>query len=283
MLWLVGIGVSVRSLNQSRLGVWDNIGNGKVGEFSGIDGIVVSSSEGLVGGSGVGGVDVKMKVVLIVVNEVTGAPLDNEAASLEERLTLMLCERFNAGNAGIGNGKLRPLVPGDARATGEGEKTVIAGGVASGGERNGAEGPRLGSVCGSRRLENLHVLAEFHPHGVEVGRRSTGDDEKGAGIRVDTVGPGELIEATDGIRDDVHNKKLGDAFEREAVDGDTEALFDSLDGALNLTEVAVGRDDIHVNGPNVFANALEFVVTMDDEDKETACTVEGKDKKSRLM
>ena len=70
--------------------MWDNIGgNGKGGKLA-VNVIVVVGIEEFVARVGVGCVDIKVKVILSVIGEVAGAPLDNDAASLDEWLSLLV-------------------------------------------------------------------------------------------------------------------------------------------------------------------------------------------------
>ena len=41
-----------------------------------------------------------------------------------------------------------------------------------------------------------------------------------------------------------------------------EALLDGANRPLNFADVTVGRDDVHVNRPYIFADAFKLIVCM---------------------
>ena len=46
------------------------------------------------------------------------------------------------------------------------------------------------------------------------------------------------------------------------MDAGAKALLDGPDGSFNFADVTVGRDNVHSNRTDVFADAGEFVVGM---------------------
>ncbi|KAI2491007.1 hypothetical protein MHU86_23575 [Fragilaria crotonensis] len=57
-----------------------------------------------------------------------------------------------------------------------------------------------------------------------------------------------------------------------------ETLLNRTDGAFDFTDVAVGGDSIHVDGANVVADAVKFVVGVDVADGEAARAVDVDDR-----
>ena len=61
------------------------------------------------------------------------------------------------------------------------------------------------------------------------------------------------------------------------MDSGTYPLLESAYGTLNLTNVAVRGNDVHVNGEYVRAYTFEFIVGMDVTDVESASVVKSND------
>ena len=80
----------------------------------------------------------------------------------------------------------------------------------------------------------------------------------------------ELIQTADHIIDHVKEHELGEASERETVDARAEAVLDSANRALKVTD---GSDDVHFNWANGLAYAFKFGVSMDILDQKVAVTV----------
>ena len=70
------------------------------------------------------------------------------------------------------------------------------------------------------------------------------------------------------------DQKLGEATEREAVDTGAEALLDRANTALNLANMAIGRDDVHRDRADVLANTVKFIVGVDVANVEASRTVQ---------
>lgn len=60
----------------------------------------------------------------------------------------------------------------------------------------------------------------------------------------------------------------------EAVSAGTKALLDSTDRALNLTDVEVGGDHVHLDGSDLVTDAFEFVIAMEVSNNKTTGCVE---------
>ena len=83
--------------------------------------------------------NVEIEIIFVVDDEVAGAPLNNNAAGLDKGLAFVFRERFNASDACVSDWELCPLVAGNSRAGGKGQKIVVAARIASGSECDCAE------------------------------------------------------------------------------------------------------------------------------------------------
>ena len=71
----------------------------------------------------------------------------------------------------------------------------------------------------------------------------------------------------------VLNQQSGEASEGKTVDTGSETFFHGADGTLDLADVTVGRDNISDYRKKVVSDAVEFVITMEGGDGETAASV----------
>ncbi len=99
----------------------------EINKLVGIKGLITGGVKQLVGRFIV---TIVITVVDVVVDGHVILPFDDKAALLDERLTLLFCQRFNAGNSGIGDRNESPLVPGNFCTGGKGHEIVIAFGIA---------------------------------------------------------------------------------------------------------------------------------------------------------
>jgi hypothetical protein len=67
----------------------------------------------------------------------------------------------------------------------------------------------------------------------------------------------------------VFNEKTWKAFEGEAMDARAKALLDGPDRAFDLTDVAVGGNDVCMNRKEVGSDAFEFMIAVEIGDMET--------------
>lgn len=70
-----------------------------------------------------GNVGLKIKVVLSIVNGLVGPTFNDETPRLDKGLALVEGKGFNAGNGGIGDWDLRPLMLGDTSTGRKGKET----------------------------------------------------------------------------------------------------------------------------------------------------------------
>ena len=184
----------------------------EVGKLIGIDGVVVSRSEGIIrglmGGQGIIG------IIFGVVDRLAGAPLNDQSALLNEGLAFMQCNGFDAGNSRVRDRKLNPFVPGDTGTSGEGHKVVVALCVTGWAEGNGAHGPGAGSVGGFAVFKDLGVGPELNAHIVVVGLADAGDNGCGAHRLGNAIFARKLVEAAYGIRHHMAYHELWEAFKR---------------------------------------------------------------------
>ena len=136
---------------------------------------------------------------------------------------------------------------------------VVSVGIAGGREGNRAERACRGRVGRVVVLKQLDVGAEFELHGRKVSGRNTGNDRERAQETGDACGGREHVETPDSVGHHVHDKKFGDTIERKAMNGGAEALLDSADGLLNFADVAVGRNDVKMDGGCGIPDGRELV------------------------
>ena len=132
-------------------------------------------------------------VVFVIGDWMIGTPLDHEAVLLDEGLIVFNAEGFNPGNGCVGHRERCPLVARDASSSREGHKIIVALGVASGVEGNGAHGPCLGGVGRVVVFEHLDVGAELKFHVIIVGVRAARDERLRAEVFGNAVAPGKLV------------------------------------------------------------------------------------------
>lgn len=126
-------------------------------------------------------------------------------------------------------------------------------------------------------VENLCVAAEFNAHVRVVRAGLTGDNGGRTETGGDAMMPWEKVEATDNVDDKTTGKKFGQAAVREAVDAGTEVLFDGSDGAFDLADVTVRRNDVEMDGEHGKTSAFKFGVGVYVTDEETTGSVQGND------
>jgi hypothetical protein len=112
---------------------------------------------------------------------------------LDKRLLIGNAEGFNPCDGRVGHGKRDPLVTGDAGASGEGQKVVVALCVSSRIEGNGSQGPCFGGVGRVVVLEHLDVSPEFEFDVVIVRVRASRDKGLRTEVVGDAVAPGKLV------------------------------------------------------------------------------------------
>ena len=255
--------------------VWNSIvGSGKVGELRRDDGVIVSRIERVVVLGGVRRISIVSQIILVVIDEMTGAPFDNETPSLDKGLSFVLGERFNASDASIGDWNDSPLVTRNACTGSKRKEIIVAGGVAGWRERDSAKRAGLRGIGRVRWFKNLYILAKLNAHTVVIRGRGASDDRERAGIARDAVAPRKLVETAHGVGNDVNDEQLGNALEWKPVNGGTEAFLDSFDRTFHFANMAVRRNNVHVDGPDLLLDALKFLVGVDVNDGETAGAVE---------
>ena len=116
-------------------------------------------------------------------------------------------------------------MPGDAGTGGQGEKIVITGDVAGGGESNSAKGSGLGGVGGIVGFKNLNVGAKFKTHLVVVRGGHACDNGGRTHGRGDAVGPRKKVEAGDRVGNEMLDEESWEAFKRQPVYAGAEALL----------------------------------------------------------
>ena len=195
-----------------------------------------------------GGVDggLKIGVIFGVIDGVVWTPFDNEAAVLEERLTIVKGEGVDPGDGGVRNGKFGPTMSGDTGAGGKREEIKRSLGITGGTNGHRAHGAGVWGVGRVMVGKNLGVCAKFDAHGDEIRARLSRDDNGGAeGVR-NAGWPGELVETADDISDHVTDKKFGEAAVGEPMSASAEALFDGPNGAFDLANVNIRCNNVEV-------------------------------------
>ena len=158
IVFLGFVGHVIRSL----LGCWvkrqgKTVVDVEIVEFVGVDGVV---EKNVIVDDGVGWGFVR-RVIFGVVDGVVWTPFDDETAVLNEGLTLVVGNRFDARDGGLGDGEFGPPVTRKASAGGERHKKIIAVCVSCRGEGDGAGTARFYGVAGIVVVENLDVTPEF--------------------------------------------------------------------------------------------------------------------------
>ena len=162
----------------------------------------------------------------------------------------------------------------DACAGGQGHEIVSTLGIARGMKSNSTKGASMRGVGRGNVIKQLDVTAKFNPHGGVVRAWSTSDNRRGAERIRDAIRPGEEVEAADNFGNQRTNQKSGKAAKRKAVNIRAETLFDGANRAFNFTNVAVGSDDVDVDGGESCPEGAKFVVAVDIHDLETTGGVE---------
>ena len=129
-------------------------------------------------------------------------------------MALVFGKGLDPRNSGVGHGNFGPVVAGDLVAGGQREEEIVALCVASGGERDGAEGARAQRVRRIMVLEDLDVGAEFHTEITELGSANTGDNGSGTEGIGDAILPWEGVETVRDMSHHVDDKKLRQALKR---------------------------------------------------------------------
>jgi hypothetical protein len=70
----------------------------------------------------------------------------------------------------------------------------------------------------------------------------------------------KLVQTPDHVSNHVSNKQLWEPFERQTVNTRAETLLDCAYGPLDLADMAVSGDGIHLNGTNAVTDAFELLV-----------------------
>jgi hypothetical protein len=213
---------------------------------------------------------VKIGVIFRVVNGVIGAPLDDEAPGLEERLSFVEGKSVDPGDGGVRNGEFGPAMTGNAGAGGEGEEIERSLGITGGTDGNGAHGAGVGGVGGIVVVINLGVAAKFNTHGVEIRAWLSCDKSGGAESVRDAGWPWKLVETADNVCDHVADEKFGEAAVGEAVSASAEGLLDGANGTFDFANVTIRGNDVEMDGGKSKACALKFLVPVDVNNVETA-------------
>ena len=146
---------------------WGNKRIGKVSKFKVVDGVVIGGMREIIGvGSGDGLV---VKVVLVVIDGVVRAPLNDKTALLDERLAVTRGKGLNTCNDGVGNGQRSPAVAGNTSAGRKGHKVVGALSITRGIKSNRSQGASMRGVGGVMVVEDLSVAAKRKEHGGTIG------------------------------------------------------------------------------------------------------------------
>jgi hypothetical protein len=222
-----------------------------------------------------GGVSARAEIAIVfgVVDRVVGAAFNDEAAGLNEWLTILEGEGFDAGDGGVGHGEFDPLVAGDAGTTRERQEIVVTGRVAGRVKSNGPDGTRLGRVGGVVVFEHLNIGAEFKFEFVKIRGGNPGDEGRGAESVGNAVDTGKTVKVANDVVNHMLNKKAWESAKRKAVDTGTETLLHSADGTLDFADVTVGGNKINHDREKSVANAGEFVVGVDVANAETTGSV----------
>ena len=83
-----------------------------------------------------------------------------------------------------------------------------------------------------------------------------------------------MVETSDHDGHHVTSHQLGQTLERQTVDACSESFFDCAYGALNLTDMTVGRHEVEVNWTYFVAYAVEFLVGVSITRDETSRLVQ---------
>ena len=118
-------------------------------------------------------------------------------------------------------------------------------------------------------FKNLDVCAKFKAEFVKIRGRDAGDEGHGAKGSGDAVRPGELVEVANNVGNHVLDKKARKAAEGKAVNTGTQTLFHGANGAFNLTDVAVGGNNIEGNRENLFVDAVKLIIGVHPTNAET--------------
>jgi hypothetical protein len=151
---------------------------------------------------------------------------------------------------------------------------VVTACIAGRREGNGTSAASAQSIGRVVVVENLDIAPEFKAHFIKVRRGGAGDDRVRTQSIGDAVCPWELVEASHSILDEVDDHKFGQAFEREAVDACARALLQRSVRSFDLAQVTVSGNDVHHDGEDLHADALELIVAVYVTDGEASMLVE---------
>ena len=115
----------------------------------------------------------------------------------------------------------------------------------------------------------MDVGTEFNAQFGKIRGGNASDEGCGAKGSGDAVGPGKLVEIADNVGNQVMDEKTRKAAKRKAVDTGPQTFFHRADRSFNLTDVAVGGDDVEGNRKDVVANAIKFIIGVDVTNVET--------------
>ncbi len=218
-----------------------------------------------------------IEIVLRVVDGLIRAPFDDESWGLLHGLVLVQSESLNPRNVGVRHWQSRPGVSRKTVTRCERQEEIVALGVAGGRERDSAQRAGAEGVGRVIVFEKLDVRTKLEAHVTVRGEPDAGQDAGGAHSDGNPVRPWESVEAAHGVGHQVRHKQAREPPKRKAVGAGAGALLDGMNGALNLANVAVRRDNVDNDGQEGRTDARKLMVTVHVGDGQAAGLVQGDD------
>ena len=158
----------------------------------------------------------------------------------------------------------------DASTSCERQIIVVTVGITREVEFDGAHGARPSGVGGVIILKYLDIGSELQRHVVVIWQWDASDNACRTHGGRDMVGPRELVETPDRLRNQVMNHQFWDPFERQTMDEGPEALLGGAHGAFNFADMTIGRNDVDGNRQESVVNTGKFIVSVNVTDLESA-------------